>query len=80
MQDDAEWVDASPDWRVVVFALLPGFCAAVLFGLMPATQVARQKHRAVRIRHLLVGAQVAASCVLLIVAGLLVRALEHATS
>jgi len=30
-------------------------------------------------RQLLIGAQVAASCVLLIVAGLLVRALNHAT-
>jgi predicted permease len=80
MSRSPEWLDASPDWRVVVFALGVGFVAAVLFGLMPATQVARQKHRSTKVRHVLVGAQVAASCVLLIVAGLLVRALVHATS
>jgi predicted permease len=41
-------------------------------------QAARQHHRAAIMRQLLIGAQVAASCVLLIVAGLLVRALNHA--
>ncbi len=75
-----EWLDASPDWRVVVFAVVAGFISAILFGLTPATQVVRQKHRSTRVRQVLVGAQVAASCVLLIVSGLLVRALEHATS
>ena len=54
--------------------------AAILFGLTPALQIARQRHRATITRQILVGAQVAASCVLLIVAGLLVRALDHAMS
>src|SRR6185437_9466110 len=48
--------------------------------LTPALQVARQRHRAATMRQILVGAQIAASCVLLIVAGLLVRALNHAVS
>ncbi len=52
----------------------------MLFGLTPALQLARQRHRATFTRQILIGAQAAASCVLLIVAGLLVRALDHATS
>jgi predicted permease len=74
------WLDASPDWRVAVFALGVGCLSAILFGLMPAFQAARQRHRATIARQVLVGAQVAASCVLLIVAGLLGRALKHVMS
>lgn len=72
-----EWLNPKPDWRVVVFAIGMAFAAAVLFGLTPALQVARQRHRANKMRQVLIGAQVAASCILLIVAGLLVRALDH---
>lgn len=74
------WLDPSPDWRVMLFAVAMGFLAAILFGLTPALQLARQRHRATFMRQVLIGAQVAASCVLLIVAGLLVRALNRATS
>ena len=74
------WLNATPDWRVVVFALAAGFASAILFGLTPALQVGRQHHRAIFTRQILIGAQVAASCVLMIVAGLLGRALDHATS
>jgi predicted permease len=74
------WLNPAPDWRVMVFAIGAGFASAILFGLTPAFQLARQRHRATFMRQVLVGAQVAASCVLLIVAGLLVRALNHATS
>ena len=74
------WLNAAPDWRVVVFALAAGFASAILFGLTPALQVGRQHHRAIFTRQVLIGAQVAASCVLMIVAGLLGRALDHATS
>jgi predicted permease len=74
------WLDPTPDWRVIAFSVGIGFLAAILFGLTPAWQVARQRHRATFLRHVLIGAQVAASCVLLIVAGLLVRALQQATS
>jgi len=74
------WLNPAPDWRVIVFAIGIGFAAAILFGLTPALQVARQRHRATILRQFLVGAQVAGSCVLLIVAGLLIRALDHAVS
>jgi predicted permease len=74
------WLNAAPDWRVIVFAIGTGFAAAILFGLTPALQIARQRHRTTLLRQFLVGAQVAGSCVLLIVAGLLVRALHHAVS
>jgi len=74
------WLDATPDWRVLIFAIGMAFAAAVLFGLAPALQVARQRDRSTLMRQLLIGAQVAASCVLLIVAGLLVRALDRVMS
>ncbi len=78
ISDAPPWLDPSPDWRVVGFTLAVSLAAAVLFGLTPALQLARQRQRAVRMRQFLIGAQVASSCVLLIVAGLLVRALNHA--
>jgi predicted permease len=74
------WLDPTPNWRVVTFAIAIGFLSSVLFGLTPALHVARQKPRMTFGRTFLVGAQVASSCVLLIVAGLLVRAFERATS
>ena len=73
------WLDPTPDWRVVTFAVAIGFVTSVLFGLAPALHVARQKaqrSRATFTRTLLIGAQVASSCVLLIVGGLLVRAFD----
>ena len=78
LTDVPAWLNPAPDWRVAVFALAAGFAAAILFGLAPALQAARQRHRGTMARQILVGAQVAASCVLLIVAGLLGRALDHA--
>jgi predicted permease len=71
------WIDATPDWHVVAFAIGAGFAAAILFGLMPAFQTARRRHHASITRQILIGAQVAASCVLLVVAGLLTRAVNH---
>jgi predicted permease len=72
------WMTATPDWRVIAFTVAVGLFAAVLFGLAPALQIARQRHRRTIARQVLLGSQIAASCVLLIVAGLLVRALQHA--
>ncbi len=80
LTDSPSWLNPAPDWRVIVFSIAMGFAAAILFGLTPALQVARRRHRATVTRQFLVGAQVAASCVLLIVAGLLGRALDHAMS
>jgi predicted permease len=74
------WLDPTPDWRVIAFAIGVAGAAALLFGLAPALQIARQRHRVTAVRQLLIGAQVAASSVLLIVAALLVRALDNATS
>jgi predicted permease len=72
------WMHATPDWRLAAFSLAMGFAAAVLFGLTPALQVGRERYNAQIARRILIGAQVAASCVLLIVTGLLVRALDRA--
>lgn len=72
------WMTATPDWRVILFTIAVGLFAAVLFGLAPAMQIARQRQRRTIVRQILLGAQIAASCLLLIVAGLLVRAAEHA--
>ena len=80
LRDAPDWLDPAPDWRVALFALGTGILAALLFGLTPALQIARQRHRTTFLRQILVAAQVAASCVLLIVAGLLVRALQDATA
>lgn len=78
--DAPAWLDPTPDWRVFGFAMGLGVFAAMVFGLAPAWQIVRQRHRAGFLRQCLIGAQVAASCVLLVVAGLLVRALDRALS
>jgi predicted permease len=62
---------------VFLFAVGMALAAALFFGLAPALQIARQRQRKTTARQFLVGAQVAASCVLMIVAGLLVRATQH---
>jgi predicted permease len=74
------WIHAAPDLRIVCFALATGFIAALLFGLTPALQLARQRTGAALMRTVLIGAQVAGSCILLIVSGLLVRALDKAVN
>ncbi len=74
------WLNAAPDWRVVLFSIGIGFVAAILFGLTPAFQIARQRNRATRTRQVLIGAQIAASFILVILAALLMRALNHAVS
>ena len=71
------WLSPAPDWRVLLFAVGVGVAAAIVFGLAPAWQIVLQRHRASLLRQALIGAEVAASCVLLIVAGLLVRALDR---
>jgi predicted permease len=72
------WLTATPDWRVLLFTVGITLAAAVFFGLAPALQIARQRQHKTIARQVLVGAQVGASCILLIVAGLLVRATQHA--
>jgi predicted permease len=75
--DAPKWLNPGPDWRVLIFLVGMAFAAAIFFGLTPALQIARQRQKKPIARQVLVGAQVAASCVLLIVAGLLVRAMHH---
>ena len=76
--DTPRWLSAVPDWRVLSFTVAATFIAATFFGLAPALQVARQRQQKTLVRQILVAAQVAASCILLIVAALLVRATQHA--
>ena len=71
------WLTAVPDWRMFLFALGIALLAALFFGLTPALQIAKQRQRKTIARQVLVSAQVTASCVLLIVAALLVRAVQH---
>jgi predicted permease len=71
------WLSAAPDWRMFLFALGIAILSAVFFGLTPALQIAKQRQRKTIARQVLVSAQVTASCVLLIVAALLVRAVQH---
>src|SRR5215469_10551792 len=78
--DAAPWLNPAPDWRVASFAGAVGLVAAMVFGLAPALQLTAKRRSGTRARQVLVMAQIAASCVLLIVAGLLVRALNFAVS
>ena len=71
------WMSALPDWRVFLFTSAMGFLAALLFGLLPTLQTVRRKKNRSLWQQFVVCAQVGASCVLLIVAGLLVRATLH---
>jgi predicted permease len=75
--DAPRWMSAIPDWRVLLFTVGMAILVAILFGLAPAWQVARQRQRRTLARQILIGAQLAASSVLLIVAALLVRAAHH---
>ena len=75
-----DWLDASPDWRVVAFAMAMGWVAALLFGLAPALQAVRRRRGPTVMREVLIAVQVAASCVLVIVASLLARGITHAAT
>jgi len=74
------WLNPMPDGRVILFASAIGVAAVILFALTPAWHVARQRYRTTTMRQILIAAQVATSCVLLIVSGLLIRALNQAMS
>src|SRR6266567_3781077 len=76
--DAPRWMTPTPDWRVLLFTIAASVLAALFFGFAPALQIARQRQRKTIARQVLIAAQVAASCVLLIVSGLLVRATQHA--
>jgi predicted permease len=71
------WMSALPDWRVLIFTAAMGFLAALFFGMLPTVQIVLQKKERTLWHQLVVCVQVGASCVLLIVSGLLVRATLH---
>ncbi len=71
------WMSALPDWRVLAFTAVMGLLAALFFGILPTLQLIWRKKERVLWNQLVVCAQVGASCVLLILAGLLVRATLH---
>ncbi|MDQ3173642.1 MAG: ABC transporter permease, partial [Acidobacteriota bacterium] len=83
-------LDVRVDWRVRLFSLLISLVAGALFGLMPALQstrpvltsalkdtTAQAGHSRSRLRSGLVIAQLALSVMILIGAGLMVRALQQ---
>ena len=83
-------LDFAPDWRVLTFALATALVTGVLFGLAPAIKAARTglvpslkaglgatDPQSTRGRNVFVAAQVAASVVLLVAAGLFVRSLQQ---
>jgi putative ABC transport system permease protein len=71
------WMSAMPDWRVIVFTAIVAFIAALFFGLMPTLQMIKRTRGRTLAHQFVICVQVAASCVLLILAGLLVRATLH---
>jgi macrolide transport system ATP-binding/permease protein len=84
------WIETAVDWRVLLFALGASLLTTLLFGLAPALQATRadllpalkdaasQSGRTrSRLRGGLVVAQVTLSLVLLVAAGLVVRALQR---
>ncbi len=78
------------DWRVMIFSFAVSFTASMLFGLVPALQATKPElvpalkdvtmqsgHRRSWLRSGLVVAQISLSMVLLIAAGLVLRALQQ---
>jgi predicted permease len=71
------WMNALPDVRVVAFTMAMGLVAALFFGLLPTVQMVRRRKNRTLWHQFIVCAQVGASCVLMILASLLVRATLH---
>jgi len=66
-------VRVTTDLSIVAAAGVLALVCAIAFGLAPARHVSRQRPPATRARQTLVAVQVATSCLLLVLAGLLVR-------
>jgi predicted permease len=86
------YVDFRIDWRTIAVALAMASVALIVVGLLPAWKVAQQQLiEAIKdggqhvsrvldrtlMRRMLIGAQVAGSCLLLIVAGMMVRSVQR---
>jgi predicted permease len=85
----------SADWRVPIYSVVLGLVAGLAFGLLPALEITSPSFtistkrenssfagriRPRRMRNLLIGGQVAASLVLLIVGGVLIRNIQRLDS
>jgi putative ABC transport system permease protein len=85
----------SADWRVLIYSVVLGLAASLAFGLLPALEITtasltlstKREHssfagriRPRRMRNLLIGGQVAASLVLLIIGGVLIRNIQRLDS
>ena len=66
-----------PDWRVLAITFGIALLAALVFGLPPALRLTSLVPRAGRARTIFLAAQVAASCLLLVVSSLLVSGLQR---
>jgi predicted permease len=86
-------MNLEPDWRILLFTLVVSLATGVLFGLAPAWQAtkleltaalkdtsAQAGYQRSRLRNGLIVAQIALSLLLLIAAGLVVRAMQHAAA
>ncbi len=85
------WIEVSLDWQVMLFAAVTVFAAAVLAGVMPAWQITganlsdilkdesrgSSSFRMGRISKVLVVAEVAFSCGLLVGAGLMIKSVTQ---
>ncbi len=80
MLDVPRYFQFTVDWRVVLVALALSALATILFGLTPALAATRPPNRTprARARRVLIAVQVAASCILLVVGGLMVRSMRQA--
>jgi predicted permease len=89
------YLDFTPDARLVVAATVAGLASMLATGLAPAWRISRQDLTAAmkdggqqtsgglertRLRKLLVASQVAGCCLLLVVAGLMIRGLQRLLS
>jgi predicted permease len=76
--DAPAWMSAWPDWRVALFAAAMGCAATIFFAVLPTLRLVRgTASRKARAHQFVVCAQVAASCVLLVLANLLAHATLH---
>ena len=62
----------APDWRALAATFVAAILAALVFGLPPAFRLASLMPRIGRTKPIFLGVQVAVSCLLLVVSGLLV--------
>jgi len=66
-----------PDWRALLATFAAAMLAALVFGLPPAFRLTSLVPRAGRARTIFLGAQVAVSCLLLVVSSLLVNSRQR---